>query len=198
MDVVAGHGCHLAPLHFGNALVRMQDKDIDVLRAPAALDRGGAGITGGRTEHHHPFIATRQGAFQQPAEQLQREILERQCRAMEQFEQPLVVPELHQRRDRGVTEIRIGLGGNGTQFGGLEKALHEGLHDLGGEFGIAKRSPAQELRGLEARQRLGYVESAIGRQSGAMKFGVLVSTLLVLAMGLFPGWLMSLCSAAKF
>jgi NADH-quinone oxidoreductase subunit N len=35
-------------------------------------------------------------------------------------------------------------------------------------------------------------------QSTAMKVGVLVSTLLVLAMGLFPGWLSSLCAAAKF
>ncbi len=35
-------------------------------------------------------------------------------------------------------------------------------------------------------------------QSTSMKVGVLVSTLLVLAMGLFPGWLSSLCAAAKF
>jgi len=35
-------------------------------------------------------------------------------------------------------------------------------------------------------------------QSTAMKVGVLVSTLLVLAMGMFPGWLSALCAAAKF
>lgn len=35
-------------------------------------------------------------------------------------------------------------------------------------------------------------------QSSAMKLGVLVATLLVLAMGLCPSWLSSLCAAAKF
>jgi NADH-quinone oxidoreductase subunit N len=35
-------------------------------------------------------------------------------------------------------------------------------------------------------------------QSSAMKVGVLVATLLVLAMGLCPSWLSSLCAAAKF
>ncbi len=43
---------------------------------------------------------------QQPPEQLQREVLERQRRPVEQLEQPLVVAELHQGRHRRVAELR--------------------------------------------------------------------------------------------
>jgi NADH-quinone oxidoreductase subunit N len=40
--------------------------------------------------------------------------------------------------------------------------------------------------------------STVPLQSSAMRIGVLISTLLVLGIGMFPGWLSALCAAAKF
>ena len=47
--------------------------------------------------------------LEQQAEQLQRDILERERRAVEQLEQPVALVELDERRDRGMGEAAIGL-----------------------------------------------------------------------------------------
>ena len=66
--------------------------------------------------------------FEQQAEQLQRNVLERQCRAMEQLEQPLLPVELDQRGHRGVGKTAIGLLANIPQFRLVERIADKRQH----------------------------------------------------------------------
>jgi len=49
VDIVACHGGHLPTLHVRDPIVRVQDIDVDILAALAALDGGGARVTGCRS-----------------------------------------------------------------------------------------------------------------------------------------------------
>ena len=61
---------HLASLHLGHALVRMQDKDIQVVTRLAALDGRRAGITRGRAHDHALLAARTQEMIEQAAQEL--------------------------------------------------------------------------------------------------------------------------------
>jgi hypothetical protein len=65
----------------------MQNKNIDGRPAATGGDRRRAGVARRRPQNGHPPIAPGQHMFEQPAEQLQRNVLEGQCRAMKQFQQ---------------------------------------------------------------------------------------------------------------
>ena len=67
-----------------------------------------------------PTIVTRspRGAehvVEEPADELQGDVLERQRRAVEQLGQPLAVVELHERDDGGVAERGVGLGAHAAR-----------------------------------------------------------------------------------
>nr|GFD59507.1 hypothetical protein [Tanacetum cinerariifolium] len=66
-----------------------------------------AGVAAGRADHGDVAGAALEEFLEQEAEQLQRDVLERQRRAVEQLEQPLIVIELHQWRHRGMGEAAI-------------------------------------------------------------------------------------------
>ena len=85
---------HLPPLHVGDAAVRIQDEHVGSLAAAERLDRRRAGVARGRAEDDAAAPALGQRPIHRAAEELHGEILERQRRAVKQFEQEQIVFEL--------------------------------------------------------------------------------------------------------
>ena len=100
---------HHAPLHVGNAAVRKQHNKVDLAALAERFDRRAAGIAGGRHHDGAAFAARCQHMVHQPCQELHRQILERERRAVEQFEREGVCAELRQRGHRGMAEIAVGL-----------------------------------------------------------------------------------------
>ena len=88
----------------------MEHEDVDLLAPGHSIDRRRSGIARRCANDGQMIIAARQEAFEQLPQQLQRDILERQGRAVEQFEQPMLMIELDQRHDRLMAEPAIGGG----------------------------------------------------------------------------------------
>ena len=76
VDVVTLHRGHLPALYFRNALMRMQNKQIDVLAMFATFQRCGTRIAGGGTQDGHMLLALFQEMVEQTAQQLQCKVLE--------------------------------------------------------------------------------------------------------------------------
>src|SRR5690606_13766194 len=98
---------HLATLNVRDTIVRMKNKDIDVIATTAAFDCSRSGITGGRTHHHNFLITFFKQMIQQVTKKLQREVFECQRRALEQLQNPFVMTGLHQRSNRIVTDRAV-------------------------------------------------------------------------------------------
>ncbi len=144
----------------------MQHEQIDLGAAGERVDRGRAGVARGRADHGEVRIGGRQEPFEQEAEQLQRDILEGQSRAVEQLEHPLARIELDERGDGGVGEAAIGGVAELAQF-----VLRQGIaderrqdRDRGLDIGQAGKRP--DLVAREARPRLRNVEAAILGEAG--------------------------------
>ena len=84
--------------------------------------------------------------LEQPAEQLQRDVLERERRAVEQLEQPLALVELPERGDRGVGEAAVGLGAELAQLVLGQAVADERQHDARGELGVGQARPSRRSR----------------------------------------------------
>ena len=106
--------------------------------------------------------------FEQQPEQLQRDILERQRRAVEQLEQPVALIELDQRRHRGVREAAIGLrrtaravvlASSASPTNGAITA-HRGI-----DIGQAAPAP-RSRRGDRLRPAFGQIEPAVAGEAG--------------------------------
>ena len=69
-----------------------------------SLDGGRSGIARRRADNGDPLAAPGQRRLEKLADELHGEILERQRRPMEQLQQEMVRPKLHQRRPGGVAE----------------------------------------------------------------------------------------------
>ena len=81
------HGRHLAALNVGDSALGMQDDEIDIGLAAQGGDRGRAGVARRCDEYERPFAAALQRFGHQRRHELQREVLERERRAVEEFEQ---------------------------------------------------------------------------------------------------------------
>jgi hypothetical protein len=75
-----------------------------------------------------PLVAVGEETLEQQAEQLQRDILERQCRPMEQLQQPVLRIELNQRRHRAMAEAPIGCGAQLAQIVVAQRTRDERPH----------------------------------------------------------------------
>src|SRR3546814_10782977 len=100
MDVRREHRRHLAPLNVADAAFGMEHEDADMLAPRDRLDRRRSGIARRRPDDRDIGIAAAQEFFEQLAEQLQRDVLERERRPVKQFEPPVAMVELDERRDR--------------------------------------------------------------------------------------------------
>ena len=82
-DVVGEHRGHLTTLHFGDAVVGVQYKNIQVVAVAAAFDGRRAGVARGGAHDHRAFTTLFQEVIQQSPQQLQRHVFKRQRRAVE-------------------------------------------------------------------------------------------------------------------
>ncbi len=108
MDVGRAHRGHLAPLYVGHAAFGVQHEDVDLLASRNGVDGCRPRVARRRTDNRQMIVTARQEPLEQLPQQLQRDILEREGRAMEKFKQPVLVVQLHQRRHRVVAEPAIG------------------------------------------------------------------------------------------
>ncbi|MNO90249.1 hypothetical protein D3C76_817560 [compost metagenome] len=165
VDVVAEDRGHLPALHFRHALVRVQDEDVDVVATAATFDGGGTGVTAGGADDHHALVALGQHVVEQATEQLQGEVLERQGRAVEQLQHPLVAVQLTQRRDRGVGELAVGFFEDLLEVGVGDAAFDERAHHPEGKFVVRQAGPRGDFFLGEAWQVFRDVQAAVAGQA---------------------------------
>ena len=166
VDIVAGHGGHLATLHLGDPVVGMEDKDIDILTATAAFNSGGSGVTGGGTHNHHFLVALVENIVEQVTEKLQGKVLKRQGRALEQLHNPLVVAGLDQWGNAAMTECGVGLVDQLLEVGLGNSTINKGAYHLQGQLLVGESRPGGDLFLTEYRQFLGHIESTVRCQTG--------------------------------
>ncbi len=170
-DVVDVRGVdrrHLATLHVAHPTGRVEHHDVEPVAAHAGLDGGGAGVAGGGNDDGGPLVTLLQHVVEEPADELQGHVLERQRRTPEQLEQVELL-QLHQRAHVGVVEGGVGLGHHGLEHISLDGALDEGPHDVDGDGGVGPHL-GPHLR-AEGGPGLGNVEPTIGSQSAEQHVG---------------------------
>ena len=89
--------------------MRIEDEDVDLIETAEGLDGGAAGVAGGRADDRRARAAGLEHVVHQPPEELHRDILEGEGRAMEELKGKEVVVKLHQRADRRMAERGVGI-----------------------------------------------------------------------------------------
>ena len=157
---------HLPALHVGDAAVREEDEDVGARAAAEGLDRRRAGVARGRAEDRRAPVAPLQRAVHRAPEPLHGEILERERRPVEQFEQEQVVVDLDQRRGRGVAEAGIGVARQAGELVGRKILADERRDQPGRRFGIGQAGEGADRRRGERRQALRHVEAPVAGEPG--------------------------------
>ena len=167
VDVVAGHRGHLPALHLGDALVRMQDEDVDVGAAAAALDRRRAGVARGRAQHHDALASPRQRAHpsSRPSS-CSAKSLNASVGPWNSSSSHSLWPSCTRGATAGWRNCGVGVARDRAQLVRRQETLHEGLHDRGGEIRVIEPRPGAHLPGAEARQRFRHVQAAVRREAG--------------------------------
>ena len=149
----------------------MDHEDVDLRPARHRVDRGRSGIARGGADDRQVAVRLAEELLEQQSQQLQRDVLERQRRAVEQLEQPVLLVELHQRGDRLVREAAIGLRGQLEQALGRQAIAHERLHDPLCQFGIGQPGQRGDLGLAEAWPFARHVKPAVGGKPGKRGIG---------------------------
>ena len=166
MHVGCARRRHHPPLHVGDPSVREQHDQVDIVEAGKRIDRGAAGVARGRDHDGGALVALGQHVIHQPRDQLHRDVLERQRRAVEQFQHELIGPDLIERHHGRMTERRVGLVRHAAEIGVGDFARRKRLDDVDRHFPIG---PAEERGdGLvrELRPDLRHVEAAVAGKPG--------------------------------
>ncbi len=166
MDVLAENRGHLATLHFGHTVVRVQNEDVDVFAVLAAFDGRRAGVTRGGADDDHALTAFFQHVVEQTTEQLQSEVLERQSRAVEQLQHPFVAVQLTQRRHGAVREHTVGFFKDLFEIGIRNAAGNERTHHPEGQLVIRQAGPRSDFFLSETWQVFRNVQTAVGGETG--------------------------------
>ena len=166
VDVVLGRRRHHALLHRRHPAARKQDDDVDSGAAAKRLDRGAAGVAGGRDHDGGALAALLQRKVHQAREELHREIFEGERRPVEQLEHEGVRCELHERRHGGMAEGVIGLPRHAGEIGRRDRARRERGDHLARDLGIGTPGERRDPRGFERGPRLRHIESAVAGEPG--------------------------------
>ena len=134
---------------------------------PHAVDRCRARVARRRADDRDPPALLRQDVFEQPPDQLQGDVLERQCRTVEQLLHEVLVADLHEWGDGRMSKRRIGIGAHRGQVGRGDLIADERLHDLCG----ARRIAHAVGRRRKARPLRRHVQPTIGCQTGEQRLG---------------------------
>ena len=175
MHVGSARRRHHAALHVGDAPVREQHDEIDIVEAGKGIDRGAAGVARGRDHDGGALRALGKHMIHQPRDQLHRHVLEGERRAVEQLQQELIGTDLVERHHRGMAEGGVGFVGHAAEIGIGDFAAGKRLDDVDGDFpiGTAEESrdglvakAAARFRARRGRRR-GQARSASHRRSPA-------------------------------
>ena len=137
MDIRLSGGGHLAALYIRDAPAREKDEHIDIVQTFKGLNRRRSSVARGGAHNCDTLIAPRQGQLKELANQLHREIFERQCRAMKQLKQEMPVIQLHQRRAGGMTKAGIGPLNRAAQLGVRKACANKGFDHSKGNLFVA-------------------------------------------------------------
>ena len=146
--------------------MRVHHEDGGVAGGLECLDGRSTRVTAGGAHDGGSGVALGQRPVHQTGEKLHRHILEGQRRPMEEFEQPLIVIELLQRRHGRVAEAGIGLGDHVLQFCFGNGAADEGVHDLIGDGLVALALQVGDGAGRKFGPLSRHVEPAIAGEPG--------------------------------
>ncbi len=161
---VLGAGHH-PPLHVGDAAVRKQHDEIDLGAAAKRLDRGAAGVAGGRDHDGGALAAARQRVVHQPGEELHRQVLEGERRPVKQLEDESVGADLPERRHGRMTERPIGLARHAGEIGVRDRAADERTHDLDRDLRIGPAGEARDRLAIELRPGFRHIEAAVAGEA---------------------------------
>ena len=100
---------HLPTLHVGDPTLGEQHDAVERRPAEAALHGGRAGVAAGGDEDRGSPAPFGEDVVEQPADELEGDVLEGDGRAVEQLEQPPAVVEPDERAHLGVVERGVGL-----------------------------------------------------------------------------------------
>jgi len=184
VDVVVLQRIHLRPLERAHLAMRRQHEHAHPVLAAHRILGCRTGVARRRTENVDLLATKRQHVLEQVAEQLHRHVLEREGRAIGQFEQRQAsgAQPMHRgdlARVVAGPDKPVGLGG----IGALADRLQVRRRDVGDEFrqnrerelGIGQRAPCVELGARDLRVGLGQVQTAVRRkpaQENVAEFGL--------------------------
>ncbi len=157
---------HHPPLHVGNPAVRKHHDQIDIVETRKRIDRGAAGVAGGCDHDGGALGALRQHIIHQPRDQLHRDVLERQGRAMKQLQHELMGPDLAQWNHRGMAEGGVGLIGHAAEIGVGNLIADKRADHVDRDLPIRPAEKSGDGFHRELRPRFGHVKAAIAREAG--------------------------------
>ncbi len=151
VHVRLGRRRHHAPLHLGDAAVRVERDQVDLGAAAERLDGGAAGVARGRDHDRRTFAALDQRMIHQARQELHRQVLEGERRPVEQLEHEGAGRKLRERRDRRMAERAVGVVRHARQLGSLDCAGDERLQHRAGDLRVRPPGQCRNLLGGENR-----------------------------------------------
>ena len=171
MDVGGIRRGHHAPLHVGDAAVREQDDDIDLVAAAEGLDGGAAGVARGGDDNGAAFAARRQRMVHQPRQKLHGHVFEGQRRPVKELERKRIHPELRQRDHRRMAEGAVGLACHAGEIGVGDRITGEQPDHLQRHLGIGPAGEAGYGAGIDLRPGVRHIKSAVAGEAREHDFG---------------------------
>ena len=163
MHIRGGGGRHLAALHFGDPAIGIHDEDIDRVEPFEGFNRRRARVAGGRAHDCYPFSRPAERCLKQLANELHGEIFEGQGRPMEQLQQEVIGPQLHQRSTGVMAETLVSSRDDGAEFLIGERIPDKRPHHGEGQIFIALTAHRGDRGVVQRGNGLGQVEPAVAR-----------------------------------
>ncbi len=143
----------------------MQHEQLDAREAAARLDGRRARVAGRGPDDGAAALPSVEKMLEERSEELQREVLEGERRAVEELHEPKPLVELGQRGDRRVVEACVGPLDQPRQGGALGRRPAETDDDLQRKLGVAAAGEPPQRVAAHRRPRGGHIEAAVRRQS---------------------------------
>ena len=145
--------------------MRIKRDDIDLRAAAEGFDRGAAGIAGSRDHDGGALVSLQQHVIHQPGDQLHRQILEGERRAVKEFEHEQIGVELHERRGRRVAERAIGLARHARKIGLGDGLADKRLEHFDRDFGVRAAGKTCNHVRRKLRPRFRHIKPAVAGQA---------------------------------
>ena len=152
---------HEKTLYRRDAIERVQDDDVDVLRSGKGRGGGAARVARCGAEDGHALAAEVEDVVVELRDQAHRHVLEGERRAVVQLHHPAARPGLDKRRDRLVGEGRVGPLGHAADSVLGDAAPGESGENACRRFDIGRRRAGA----FDLRIGFGTEQSAIGRKA---------------------------------